>query len=449
MPRRYMAQTDQISPLSTIKSAPMGVRQWLVVFICIGALALDGYDVLSIAFAAPGLSAEWGITKAQLGLVLPMDLIGMAIGAIGIGNMTDKFGRRPIMLLCMIILTIGMLIAGLAPNIFVLAAARVFTGIGIGGLIACATATSSEFCNDKNRSLAVVLVAGGFPLGIYLGATFLGPILKQYDWRSTFYLGAIFSTVFFPLIYFFVPETVSYLDLKRPKNALKRIQTIMTKLGHKAPKSLPDIKIDEVVSTSASELFKPNIKFTTLILSFGYFGNIGTYYFFVKWLPTIIVDLGHNESQAAAVIGVVSLGGVVGSILMSIAARKIHIKSLMMFSMIAAAIGVCVFPFFTDSLDSMKAIGFVVGMLIFAAVSGFLGLFAASFPTHLLGSGTGIALGIGRGGAVLGPILPGFLFAAGLGFATVSITMAMGSFMAGILLLWLPKLASNKAGHMV
>jgi len=79
-----MDQTDNITPLNTIKSALMGTRQWLVVLICIGALALDGYDVLSIAFATPGLTAKWGITKPQLGLVLPMDLIGMALGAIGI-----------------------------------------------------------------------------------------------------------------------------------------------------------------------------------------------------------------------------------------------------------------------------------------------------------------------------------------------------------------------------
>jgi len=440
-----MTQTNYTTPLSTIKSAPMGVRQWLVVLICIGALALDGYDVLSIAFAAPGLTAEWGITKSQLGLVLPMDLIGMAIGAIGIGVMTDKFGRRPIMMLCMFILTLGMLIAGLAPNIFILAAARVFTGIGIGGLIACATATSSEFCNDKNRSLAVVLVAGGFPLGIYLGATLLGPILKQYDWRSTFYLGAIFSTVFIPLVYFLIPETISYLELKRPKNALQRIQKIMKKLGHKAPENLSVVKPEEIVTTSASELFKANIRLTTLILSFGYFGNIGTYYFFVKWLPTVIVDLGYHTSDAAAVIGIISLGGVVGSIIMSLVSRMIHIRPLMMFSMVAAAIGVCLFPLFTGSLASMKAVGFLVGMLIFAGVSGFLGLFAASFPSHLLGSGTGLALGIGRGGAVLGPMLPGFLFAAGLGFSTVSITMATGSFTAGILLIWLPKLTSNNS----
>ena len=88
------------------------------------------------------------------------------------------------MLLGLIVLTIGMAVAGFSPNVYILGVARVFTGIGIGGLLVTATATTSDFCNDKNRSLAVVMVAGGFPLGIYLGSTFLAPLLGQYDWRS-------------------------------------------------------------------------------------------------------------------------------------------------------------------------------------------------------------------------------------------------------------------------
>ena len=93
-------------------------------------------------------------------------------------------------------LVIGMAVAGLAPNVYVLGAARIFTGIGIGGLLAASAATSSDYCNDKYRSLAVVLVAGGFAFGIYLGATFLAPLLKQYDWRIAFYLGSFLGAVY-------------------------------------------------------------------------------------------------------------------------------------------------------------------------------------------------------------------------------------------------------------
>jgi len=111
----------------------MKIGQWYVVAICIGIMALDGYDVLSIAFAAPGITAEWGLSKATLGIILSLELVGMALGSIAMGALADTRGRRPTMLLGLIVLTIGMAIAGLAPNVYVLGATRIFTGIGIGG----------------------------------------------------------------------------------------------------------------------------------------------------------------------------------------------------------------------------------------------------------------------------------------------------------------------------
>ena len=426
-----------MSPLETLHHEPMGAGQWYVVAICIGILALDGYDVLSIAFAAPGMSAEWGISKATLGVVLSLELMGMALGSILMGTLADSRGRRPTLLLGLVILTVGMLIAGVAPNVCVLGAARVFTGIGIGGLLAAATATSSDFCNDKNRALAVVLVAGGFAFGVYLGATFLAPLLKQFDWRATFHLGAAFSLTFIPLVYYFVPESISFIERKRPEDALARIQNIMRRLGHTVPESLPPQEMRTVESIGFTALFKSGLAPITGILLFAYLGNIGTYYYFVKWIPTIVSDIGYSSSEATTVLGVVSLGGVIGSIGLGVISRFLPIRPLMALCLILAAIGVALFPYFTETLQSMKFIGFFTGLFIFAAISGFFGLFAISYPSSLLGSGSGLVLGIGRGGAVLGPMIPGFLFAAGVMLESIAIIMAAGSFLAGVAVLFL------------
>jgi benzoate transport len=427
----------ETSPLEILRHEPMSAGQWYVVAICIGILALDGYDVLSIAFAAPGITAEWNISKATLGIVLSLELMGMALGSIIMGSLADSRGRRPTLLLGLVILTMGMLFAGIAPNIYLLGAARVFTGIGIGGLLAAATATSSDFCNDRNRSLAVVLVAGGFAFGVYLGATFLAPLLKQFDWRVTFYLGAFLSLLFIPLVYFFVPETVTYLERKRPVDALRRIQAIMRRLGHSVPESLPSVEKRVIAPVGMASLFKPGLALITCILLFAYLGNVGTYYYFVKWIPTIVSDFGYSSSEATTVLGIISLGGVIGSIGLGIIARFLPIRPLMVLCLISAAIGVAVFPHFTDTLQSMKFVGFFAGLFIFAAISGFFGLFAVSYPSSLLGSGSGLVLGVGRGGAVLGPMIPGFLFAAGVALENIAIVMASGSFLAGFAVLFL------------
>ena len=426
-----------IGPLRQIQEEPMKIGQWCVVAICLGIAALDGYDVLSIAFAAPGLSAEWGLDKSTLGIVLSLELVGMAVGSIIMGSLADSHGRRPITLLGLLIVTAGMIVAGLSLNVYMLGAARVFTGIGIGGLLASATATTSDYCNNKNRSLAVVLVAGGFAFGVYLGATFLGPLLKQYDWRVTFYLGAAVSVLFIPLVYFFVPETISYLERKRPANALEKIQKIMTRLGHAAPTELPAVQIEKADSLGLAGLFKNGWAPVTIVLILAYVGNVATYYYFVKWIPKLVSDVGFTASQATEVLGMISLGGVIGSILMSIVTRFIQIRSTMVICLVCAGAGVAFFPNTMESLDSMKQFGFITGMFIFAAIAGFFGLWASIFPSSLLGSGSGLVLGIGRGGAVLGPMIPGFLFEAGLPLQSVALIMAAGSISGGLMLLFL------------
>ncbi len=424
--------TINVNALERLKTDPMNIGQWIIVAICIGTLGLDGYDVLSIAFAAPGITGEWGLSKSILGIVLSIELAGMAAGSILFGSLADSHGRRLTMLVGLTTITLGMFIAGLAPNIYVLGAARLFTGLGVGCILATATATCSDFCNDKNRVLTVTLMAGGFPLGIYLGAAFLAPLLKQYDWRITFYLGAFFSLLFIPLVYFYVPETISFLSRKRPAGALEKIQKTMRRLGHTPPEALPSMAEQKTEAVGIKSLFSPNLRYITLLLVFAYFTNVMTYYYFVKWLPTVVTDIGYSASQATEVLGVISLGGVLGAIGIGLGVRFFSIRSMMLTSLILSASGVALFPHFTESLASMKLLGFFAGMFILAAISGFFGLFSSSFPSSVLGSGAGLVLGIGRGGAVLGPMVPGFLFAVGLAFENIAIIMASGSFLSAI-----------------
>jgi len=388
------------------------------------------------------MTEEWGLSKAALGVILPLELLGIALGSIWMGSFADNNGRRPIILISLIMITVGMLAAGAAPNKYILGLARVFTGVGVGGMLATITATASDFCNAKNRAFAVVLVAGGYSLGIYLGATFLGPLLKQFDWRITFYLGAAVSLIFIPIVYLWVPETVSFLNRKRPDNALEQIKKIFNTLGHDAPLALPTKVASTLTKISPVSLFKPGIAVVTTLLAVAYFGNIGTYYYFVKWMPTIVTDLGYDKSQATHVLGMVSLGGVVGSIAVGFISRIV--KPLMVLILLLSAGGVASFPYFSDTLTSMQIVGFFTGLSIFGAISGFFGLWAITFPPNLLGSGSGFVLGVGRGGAVLGPFIPGLLFTAGMGLKLVALIMAFGSLIAGLVVIFLPKNVENK-----
>src|SRR3546814_14478604 len=127
-------------PRAVIAAAPMHRLQIMVVAICIALNALDGFDVLAISFAAPGIADEWGVDKATLGIVLSMELLGMAAGSVLIGNVADRIGRRPTILGCLLLMACGMFAAAHATGVTMLSAIRFLTGVGIGGMLSSTTA---------------------------------------------------------------------------------------------------------------------------------------------------------------------------------------------------------------------------------------------------------------------------------------------------------------------
>src|SRR3990170_2194703 len=132
------------NPIRVIDENPMSARQWIVVALMILLNALDGFDVLSSAFAAPGITAEWGIPRSALGIMLSAELVGMGFGSILLGSMADKLGRKPTMLLCLVIMATGMYMAHAATTLTTLTAFRFFTGLGIGGMLAATNAVTAE-----------------------------------------------------------------------------------------------------------------------------------------------------------------------------------------------------------------------------------------------------------------------------------------------------------------
>src|SRR6185436_14827052 len=193
------AMNTSADPREILKNAPMSALQIFVVVVTIALNALDGFDVMSISFASPGIATEWGINRAALGIVLSMELIGMAIGSILLGGVADKIGRRPTMLGCLAIMAVGMFMVTtsngvlgsiLAPVIALfgqtvdvkladLSGWRVVTGLGIGGMLAAINAVASEFSNEKSRHLNVSLMSIGYPIGAVLGGLVAAQLLKS------------------------------------------------------------------------------------------------------------------------------------------------------------------------------------------------------------------------------------------------------------------------------
>jgi benzoate transport len=431
----------QDSQADLLAQSPMHWRQIVAIGLCVALNALDGFDVLSISFASPGIAHDWGINRAALGIVLSLELIGMAAGSLVLGQVADRIGRRPTVIGCLVAMTLGMSATTGVQGIATLAAARLFTGFGIGGMLAITNALVAEYANDRMRSACVALMAGGYPLGAVLGGSLAGALLAAAGWRTVFLIGAGFALTLLPLVIALLPEPVgALLDGRRVD--LARINRGLAALGHAPVAALP--RVDEAGERPARpNLLGPGLRAVTLLLTLAYFSHILTFYFILKWVPKIVVDMGFAPSSAAGVLVWANLGGLVGALLFSFLSTRFPVRRLMIAGLIASTIAVAAFGMTPANLAALSWAAALGGVATNGAVVLFYALIAQSFPTASRAGGTGFVIGFGRGGAVLGPILAGVLFQSGLHLAGVAGIMAAGSLVAVAVLIILPPAAAR------
>jgi benzoate transport len=423
-------------PRDVIADSPMSALQILVVAITVGLNALDGFDVLSISFASPGIADEWGIDRAALGIVLSMELIGMAIGSILIGGVADKIGRRPTVLGCLLVMAFGMVMATTVTGLVDLSIWRIVTGLGIGGMLAAINAVAAEFSNTRRRHLSVSIMSIGYPLGAVVGGIVAARLLQGNDWRAVFYFGAAVTTLLIPVVFVFVPESVHWLARKQPAGALEKLNRALTRMGHTPLTTLPEVPA-EVRKRSVADIFAPEFIAGTVIVTLAYFFHIMTFYFIVKWVPKIVVDLGFAASSAAGVLVWTNVGGALGGAVFGLLTQRYSVKTLTIGVLMASTIMVAIFGRTPADLQRLSFICAMAGFCTNAGIVGLYAIIAQVFPTHVRAFGTGFTIGVGRGGSVLAPIIAGFLFAAGYSLPTVALMLALGSFLAAIVLLLL------------
>ena len=414
--------------------SPMTTMQVIIIALTVGLNGLDGFDVLSISYASPGIAAQWGIERGALGLVLVAELVGMAIGSIFLGGVADKIGRRPLMLGCLVFMALGMYMVTTTDSLVVLSTWRVITGLGIGGMLAAINAVAAEFSNARRKHLSVSIMSIGYPAVGAIGGTVASLLLRDHDWRYVFYFGCSVTVVFIPLVYFLIPESVHWLARKQPAGALEKINAAMRKIGHATVSALPEIS-EEARKRSVSDIFRPGLIATTIIVAAAYFFHITTFYYILKWVPDIVVRMGFAPASAGGVLTWYMAGGATGGALFGLATLRWGLKPLTIAVLVLSTVMVIIFGQTPADLGKLGMICFAAGFCTNAGIVGLYAIFAHAYPTHVRATGTGFAIGVGRGGSVLAPAVAGFLFQGGLTVPVISVIMALGSlFAAGVLL---------------
>ncbi|WP_257160347.1 MFS transporter [Corynebacterium cystitidis] len=405
---------------SRIDSSRMTAYQWLIIALVTYLNALDGYDLVAIAYSSNAITDQFAIGPAALGWLLSSALLGMGVGALLLGPLADKFGRRTMVIVSILIDVVGLVMTGLSTSFGELLAWRIVTGVGVGGILATITVVTSEFSNRKFRGLAMSIYASGYGLGATLCGTLAARFIPTIGWQWILYTGAILTVIGLIGVILLLPESTDYLSNRRDLDAVRRVSA---RIGHGTDVELnPIVKAEKV---ALCELLSGDFLGVTIRLWVAFsLVNFG-FNFANSWTPKLLTETGMTAQQG--IIGgiMLSFGGTIGSLIFGVLTTKISARTVLIAFSIAGA-GVLVAFIYSTGIPALAfALGVLVGMLLNGCVTGMYTVTPAAYPSHLRGTGVGAALAAGRVGAVCGPLLIGYLAEAGWSPEALYITVAV------------------------
>lgn len=396
-----------------IARSSMSPFQWGIVMLAFLLNVLDGFDVLALAFTASAIKTEFALSGAEVGYLLSAGLVGMTIGSLFLAPLADKFGRRPLLLISVLLSTLGMLMSGFATDHYQLALWRVITGLGVGSILACTNVIVSEYSSRKWHGLAISLYAAGFGIGAVLGGMSARFLQMSYGWQSVFFVGAVLTGFCFIVIFFFLPESIDFLMSKKPKNALQRLQKIAKRLKLEGDWTLTGSNQPQQQPRGILELFSPNYLKITLLIWAAFFTIMFSFYFISSWTPALLEQAGMSKNESVSVGMMLSLGGTCGALTFGLFASRWTARHILIVFGVLASLAIVGFVFSLQSVGFAFVLGILIGSLINGCISGLYILNPSLYQAEIRSTGVGFSIGVGRFGAIFAPIFAGHLLDAG------------------------------------
>ncbi len=398
---------------SSVDQRPMTGFQWSVIALCMVLNMIDGFDVLVMAFTASAVSAHWQLSGAQLGFLLSAGLFGMAAGSLLIAPWADRLGRRPLILACLAVSGAGMLGSAWSQSATQLAALRVLTGLGVGGILACSNVIASEYASQRWRSLAVTLQSTGYALGASIGGSIAVWLLGHYDWRAVFLFGGGVTLAVLLLAWWRLPESMDFLLARRPQAALPRLNALVRRLGLPPLAALPPAA--PAAATHAKgplQLLAPGLRRPTLLVWLSFFAVMFGFYFVMSWTPKLLAASGLTQEQGVTGGVLLSLGGILGATLLGLLAARYPVHRALAAFMLATAVLLCFIVSNPGSLALSYALAFLIGVFVNGCVAGLYAIAPMVYGSEVRATGVGWGIGVGRMGAIVSPMVAGTLLDA-------------------------------------
>jgi MFS transporter, AAHS family, 4-hydroxybenzoate transporter len=422
-----MSERRRSAVETALEGQRIGPLQLRVLILCALAQAFDGYDIVSIGLATPSLIHAWGVAPAAFGNAFVMSSVGIMVGALLSGPLSDRLGRKPILVTSTGLIGVFSLLSAFAGSLPAMVALRFFTGIGIGGIMPTTVALAADYVPERLRGSVIMVVFCGNPLGGFLGGQLAALLLPQFGWQSIFVVGGVLPLLLVPVLLAALPESPRFLLTRSASSRASR--EVLLRLGI-APADHRTAAVDVARGNPVTALFGEGFAYRTLLLWVVFFMGLLDLYLLGYWLPTVLHLQGLSPSEAAFSASMQTAGGVIsvlalGPLSQRFGAARVLATSFAGGAIFIAAIGLLSLPYGLLLLAIFGAGAGTIGSQLAANA-----LCATLYPARIRTTGIGWALGVGRLGAIVGPGLGGVLIALGWTPSRIFLCACLGALAA-------------------
>lgn len=399
---------------NAIENKTMSGYQWAIVTLLAILFLIDGLDFMIMSFVANSVAQDLSLTATEVGLLISMGLIGMTVGSIFISPLADKIGRRNLILISLVICFLSMFGSSVSSTMNELLILRFISGLGLGGISTVCMVLASEYSSKKYKGLSVAILSACYGAGAVVGGLLTKYYISDLGWRYTFTAAGVITLVMFIVSLKALPESIEYLVYKKPKNALTRLNRLLKKMNIQQVDVLPELELKTKSKGSFKQLLSGQYIRQTLLLWFSMFFILFGFYFILGFTPKMIAASGLSNEQSIQIGMMVSLGSIIGSIILGVLTTKIGLfKSLILFLLCNAVSMVC-FVALSNILTFMIIFGVALGMFVAGSLAGAYSTTMNVYDANVRSTGLGVASGVGRFGGISSPITAGYLLDQGI-----------------------------------
>ncbi|HWN32621.1 MAG TPA: MFS transporter, partial [Pseudonocardia sp.] len=414
---------------SVLDAGRLGRFQLGVIVPCALVAMIDGFDTQSIGLVAPDIAADWGVRPATFGLVFGIGLFGGLLGAFLFGLTSDRYGRKPNLLVAVGVFGVVTLLTPVVDSVPELLAVRFVTGLGLGGALPGIIALTSEYTPARRRATIVGLMFCGFPLGAVLGGLVAARLIPVLGWQAVFYVGGGLPLLLLPVLALRLPESARFLAMAGDHAGLGRI---LRRMG--SPVRAEDIEAEPAATRSpVASLFTDGRAPGTLLLWLVMFLSLLLAYLLTNWIPIVARQTGVGAASAILGVAALNFGGILGCVTLGrLTDRSRRPTRVLAVAYVLGGLAIAAIGQSGGSGGTLLLACFVAGLLSLGAQLCTVALIAGFYETALRATGVGWSVGVGRIGGIVGPVLGGLLVAAGMGAPSLFLLTGLASVGAAV-----------------